>query len=126
MIDFKPVACPDLKNPEAPNKYRASITNSKEIGVDKISSMISNSCTLNKTDVLAVLSSLSLIVPEMLSLGHTVNLGNLGSFQLTLSSDTKDKAEDISVDAIKNARIRFRPGASMKRNLGDLTFRKVE
>jgi predicted histone-like DNA-binding protein len=126
MIDFKSVACPDLKNPEAPNKYRASITNSKEIGVEKISSMISNSCTLNKTDVLAVLSSLSLIVPEMLSLGHTVNLGNLGSFQLTLSSDTKDKAEDISVDAIKNARIRFRPGVSMKRNLGELNFRKVE
>lgn len=126
MIDFKPVACPDLKNPELPNKFRASITNSKEVTLDKVAGMISNQCTLNKTDVIAVLSALSLVVPELLSLGHTVNMGNLGSFQLTLSSATVDNAEDISVDSIKNARIRFRPGISMKRNLGEMSFRKVQ
>lgn len=122
MIDVKPVASPDRKDFKAPPKYRASITNCKEIGADKIASIILNSCTLVKATVLAVLAALLVVVYEMLSLGHTIILGNLGRFQLTLSGETK---YDISVEAIKNTCIRFSPGASIKRSVGDPTLLKV-
>ncbi|MCI7645820.1 MAG: hypothetical protein MSS47_05845, partial [Bacteroidales bacterium] len=65
-----------------------------------------------------------------LSDGHSVRLGDLGSFRPTLSAYTFDSPEEVTAAGIKHVRTRFTPGtrlvAAMRTGVGSgLTFGKV-
>ncbi|MDY4030279.1 MAG: DNA-binding protein, partial [Alloprevotella sp.] len=90
----------------------------------------SKTCTVTEHDVKAVLSALQEQVIYSLSDGHSVRLGDLGSFRPTLSVYTFDTPEEVTAAGIKHVRTRFTPGtrlvAAMRTGAGSgLTFAKV-
>ena len=87
---------------------------------------IQQSCTVHKSDVFAVLVALEDVITDALRGGEIVRLGELGSFQIGISSKGALTEDDHDVSMIKKARINFRPGSALVGILDHLTFAKVK
>ena len=54
--------------------------------------------------------------------GQTVQLGELGSFRLTVSGKGMESEEDVDANCVKQVNIRFIPSSSLKAALQKATF----
>ena len=106
-------------------KYYAIAVSSGEHSLLKLSTYISKATTVNKADVLAVLSSLVEFMIIELSDGAIIRLGELGSLRLSLHSKGMDSKEDVNASCIKKATIVFTPGSELKDTLKTLSFEKI-
>ena len=110
---------------EAP-KYYAHVQASGDIDVREMAERIQQTCTVHKIDVFAVLVALEDVIIDALKSGEIVRLGDLGSFQIGISSKGALTEEDHDVSMIKKARINFRPGIALSGILTCLSFQKVK
>ena len=109
---------------EAP-KYYGRVQANGDINVREMSERIQQSCTVHKADVQAVLVALEDVIIDALKGGEIVRLGDLGTFQIGISSKGALTEEDYDVSLIKKARINFRPGVALSGILTGLTYKKV-
>ncbi|MBS2210456.1 HU family DNA-binding protein [Carboxylicivirga mesophila] len=107
------------------NYYFAHACGRSKIGLEKLAERISRRCTLSRGDIYATLVELTDIIPEFLLENQSVQLGDMGTFSLSLSSSSEAKAEDVSWRSIKEVKVQFRAGKEMKEQLKDVTFKKV-
>ena len=110
---------------EAP-KYYAHVQANGEASIREMAERIQQTCTVHKSDVFAVLVALEDVIIDALKSGEIVRLGDLGSFQIGISSKGALTEEDHDVSMIKKARINFRPGSALVGILSNLTFSKVK
>ena len=110
---------------EAP-KYYAHVQASGDINIREMAERIQQTCTVHKSDVFAVLVALEDVIIDALKSGEIVRLGDLGSFQIGISSKGALTEEDHDVSMIKKARINFRPGIALSGILTSLSFQKVK
>ncbi len=80
--------------------------------------------TVTGADIRAVLYAIAEIVPEMLSEGQIVTIGDLGNFHLSISSEWSDTEDEVSSSNIRKSRILFRPGSKFASMLNSLEFKK--
>lgn len=116
------------KNPQdlfAPEKFYAAAIADGETNLDKLAEQISYQCTVTESDCYAVLLSLERNIISELEQGRIVKLGRLGNFQIGVSSEGKDTADEVTSGAIVKTRILFRPGKRLRSLLKDLSFRKA-
>ena len=90
-----------------------------------MSERIQQNCTVTKADVHAVLVALEDVIILALKSGEIVRLGDLGTFQIGVSSKGAVTEEDFNVSLIKKARIKFRPGVALSSFLTTLSYAKV-
>lgn len=79
----------EMGNPsdqDAPKKFYARAVHSGEVTLDELSADISNSSSINESDVYAVLRSLAREIPRQIALGNIVRIEPLGSFYLGCNS----------------------------------------
>lgn len=81
--------------------------------------------TVSESDILAALNSLYKKIMQQIKKGNLVQLGRVGSFQLSLNSARSDSAEEVTAENVLRKRILFRPSPRMKKELKTLSFRKV-
>ena len=110
---------------EAP-KYYAHVQASGDINIREMSERIQQTCTVHKSEVFAVLVAIEVVITDALRGGEIVRLGELGSFQIGISSKGALTEDDHDVSMIKKARINFRPGVALSGILSNLTFQKVK
>lgn len=116
------------RNPQdmaAPEKFYAAAIADGETDLDKLAEQISYQCTVTESDCYAVLLSLERNIISELEQGRIVKLGRLGNFQIGVSSEGRDTAEEVTSGAIIKTRILFRPGKRLRSLLNDLSFRKA-
>ena len=114
------------RNKEEDPKYYGHVQASGDISLREMADRIQQTCTVHKSDVFAVLIALEDVIVESLKGGEIVRLGDLGTFQLGISSKGAITEEDYTADAhIKKARINFRPGLALANILGNLSYKKV-
>ena len=116
------------KNPQdmvAPDKFYAAAISNGETDMESLAEMIAYQSTLTDTDCYAVLRSLEHNIISELNQGRIVKLGSLGNFQVSISSDGKPKAEDVTASDITKSRILFRPGKKLRTLLGNLSYQKA-
>ena len=106
------------------SKYYASAAYSEEIGVRQLAAEISKGCTLNTADNVAFLESFFDKMPPILKNSNRIRLDNFGIFKLSLSSEGKDKEEDVTANDINAVRVLFTPSAKLKHELADVTYTK--
>ncbi len=111
---------------EAAPKYYGHVQASGDINIREMSERIQQTCTVHKSDVFAVLVALEDVITDALKSGEIVRLGDLGTFQIGISSKGAVTEEDYSESLIKQARINFRPGLALCGILDNLTFSKVK
>lgn len=103
-------------------KYYAAPQYMEELTVRDLAKDISDACTLNVTDVEAVLTSLVRKLPMYLKNGFKIQLGTFGRVKLSFSSKGSEKAEDVSATSITNKRILFTPSVELKNEIDNTSF----
>ncbi|MGL2967575.1 HU family DNA-binding protein [Flavobacterium sp. XGLA_31] len=125
-VKFKVVPRRNPQDNAAPEKFYAAAISNGETDLEALSEMIAYQSTLTDTDCYAVLRSLEHNIINELKQGRIVRLGSLGSFQVSLSSDGKDVADEVTaLDIVKN-RINFRPGKKLRQMLQQISYQKEE
>lgn len=116
----------DLKNFESGNKlFYAQAQARGVMDIREISDRIQRECTVTRSDIMAVLVALSGVVCDGLKSGEIVRLGDLGSLQISLSSEGVKDEKDFTSANITKARIRFRVGQDLTEALSGLEYTKV-
>ena len=112
------------QNNEA-SKFYAAPQYMEELTVGDLAKDISDACTLNVTDVEAVLTSLVRKLPMYLKNGFKIQLGNFGRVKLSFSSKGFEKAEDVDASSITSKRILFTPSTELKSEIESASFSRV-
>ena len=108
-----------------PPKYYGHVQARGDVSLREMSERIQQTCTVHKSDVYAVLVALEDVITDALKGGEIVRLGDLGTFQIGISSKGALTEEDYDESLIKKARINFRPGSVLSNILGNLSYKKV-
>jgi predicted histone-like DNA-binding protein len=115
---------PNPRDMTAPRKFYAHAKSTGDINLKQLSKDISARSTVNSSDTLAVLDSLIQQLVKELEAGRIVRLGDFGSFQISISSEGTDTAEQFTSSMIKGSRILFRPGIDLRDMLATVTYQK--
>ena len=113
------------RDKEAAPKYYGRVQANGDVNIREMSERIQQTCTVHKADVQAVLLALEDTITDALKGGEIVRLGDLGTFQIGLSSGGALTEDDYNTSLIKKARINFRPGIALSGILTTLSFSKV-
>lgn len=125
FIKYHLIGRVDPRDPALPKKFYANIQNGEEVSFDDLIQLVSQYTSQHEGDIVAVLITLLNVMKEQLASGKPVVFGDFGTFYMTINSDgttTKDAFVDRD---IKQARIRFRPGARLRKMLKTLHFEQV-
>ena len=114
------------RDKEAAPKYYGRVQANGDVSIREMSERIQQSCTVHKADVQAVLLALEDCITDALKGGEIVRLGDLGTFQIGISSKGAVTAKDYNSSLIKSAHINFRPGVALAGLLTSLTFAKLK
>jgi predicted histone-like DNA-binding protein len=114
----------DLLDPSKPNKYYAYLVNADVVDLKTISAAMSDGSTLREADIYAVLIGLVNTIQVELEKGNQVNLGDLGSFYLSINSKGELRPDDVKPQSIQRVKLLYRPKSKMKRFLKSLSFKK--
>lgn len=124
-ITFKLI---ERKNPQdktTPAKLYPSIVSNGTIDLTELSRSVSKRCSMTFSDVYAVIYALVDVIPEKLSDGKIVKLGDLGTFRLTLRSDGADSVDAFNNKLIKQVKVNYKQGAEFKRQLSSIKFSRA-
>lgn len=118
MIQYK---ISSVKSPKTGLKvYFPVIVQSGSLTLSEVASRIAKRSTMHTADIKAVLSALEVVAGDALTSGHTVRLGDLGSFRLTCAATGgEDDAAKVTANHVSRLRIRFTPSGAMQRMLRD-------
>lgn len=115
----------DPREPELAGKYYATAQARGVMGIREMAERIQQACTVTRADTMAVLTALEDVVSEGLQAGEIVRLGDLGSLQISLSGKGAASAEEYNSSLITKIRILFRPGATLRDAISNLSFQRV-
>lgn len=102
---------------------------SKSNGVSDLTylcKLISARSTVSSADVKAVLDSLNYVLDLELQAGRIVQLGEFGNFRMSVSSDGADTPTVFSSSMLREPKIIFTPGASLRTTKKTAEFSRVE
>jgi predicted histone-like DNA-binding protein len=111
---------------QSPQKFYASALSAGSTDFKKMSKRISNQCTVRPADCMAVLTALEENVIADLEDGVIVQLGDVGTLRVSISSGGKDTSDAVTSQDVKKARLLFRPGKGLSHMLKTLEYKKAE
>jgi predicted histone-like DNA-binding protein len=106
-------------------KFYASPVHDKEISLESLTRAIEKTSTVNGADIRAVLYAMVEEAVGGLSDGRIIRLGDLGSFRITLSSEGKNTAEEVTGNSVKKTGVIFTPGKRLQEMLKTAKFTKA-
>ncbi|WP_434576095.1 HU family DNA-binding protein [Riemerella anatipestifer] len=106
-------------------KWYASPNMSGEKTLTDLTKDIEKISTVSGADIRAVLYALVDVMQSSLANGQIVRLGELGSLRVSFSSEGKATEKEVTVSAIKQAKVIFTPAKGIKDTLATLTYEKV-
>lgn len=107
-------------------KFYALAAGSGEVSLDDLTHIIEKISTVSGADIRAVLYAMVDAMIMNLEQGKIVRLGDLGSLRVSLSSEGRENADDVTSAAIKGAKTVFVPGRNLKDMLKTLKYKKLD
>ena len=107
-------------------KWYAATVNDQRVNLKDLTADIERISTVNRADVVAVLSTLVQLIPEKLANSTIIELGELGYFRTNLKSSGVATKEDVSSGIIVGHKVVFYPGKDIKNALKTASYQKVE
>jgi predicted histone-like DNA-binding protein len=109
-------------NPSAPKKWYPVLKSVKMVKEKEVAQKLADETTLNPKEAEMAVSQLLKVVIGLLLEGHTVQLGGLGSFRLTLSAEGADTEAEVTAAKIKKINVRFAESEELKAAIKKATF----
>ena len=126
ILKYKSVKLKNPAKPADPPKYYARESEAARINLPELADNITrHSTTVTKTDVQAVLTILGDELASLLVKGHSVHLGELGYFHVTLKSKGVAEEKDVNPSIIEEAKVRFIAGSVLEKELKNVKFEKA-
>jgi len=88
----------------------------------EIATALTKNTTLSVGEASMVIDELQSVILDFLLDGYTVQMGDWGSFHITLNCEGAETEEACTTNLVTNINIRFLPGKSMKENLAKAVF----
>ncbi len=105
-------------------KFYASPVMDGELNLAEMTKAIEKICTVSGADIRAVLYALVDVSIDNLANGTIVRLADLGSMRISLSSEGKATAAEVTSAAIKSTSVIFVPGTRIQEMLDAAKFEK--
>jgi len=113
------------KDVTAPRKFYAVAKSTGEETTRQFANEISKRTNLSTAEVFAALEAFLDLIPERISEGKIVRLGELGNFSISISSDGSEREEDFNATLIKGINLNFHPGKLVQKVLDTVDYAKV-
>ncbi|MCL2131168.1 MAG: DNA-binding protein [Lentimicrobiaceae bacterium] len=110
---------------EDKTKFYAVPVHDREVSLESLTTAIEKTSTVNGADIRAVLYAMVEEAVIGLSEGRIIRLGDLGSLRITLHSEGKEKAEEVTAAAVKRTGVIFSPGKRLRDMFKVAKFTKV-
>ena len=114
----------DPRDQTSQPKFYAIAKSSGRADTHNVAKSINSMSTVSSVDTAAVLEAFLTVVPDKLAEGNIVELGDFGSFRLSVSSEGQPIAEDVTARSITDTRVIFTPGKRFKQVLDTVEFQK--
>ena len=114
------------RDPKGARKWYAILKSVGQVDEHEVAKLVSDETTLNPKEAEMAVYHLEKVMERLLLDGHTVQLGELGSFSLTITSEACRGEKEVTPDKIKKLNLRFRAGKGIKAALENAKFRPAE
>ena len=125
-VKFKTVQKGNPQSTTTPSKYYAQAVADGELTFEELTTIVADKSKLSFVDCYRVLLHLEETITHELQHGKVVRLGNIGSFQLGITSNGYATEKQVTATTINNAKVNYRPGKGFKEMLKDLVYKKVK
>ena len=115
-----------IANAKTPKVAVAAAKMVGRVSTKELAEDIANRCTVHRADVLAVLDVLSTSAMHFLSMGQGVQLGELGSFALSIRGQSAPTKAEFKPELLQKAMVRYTPSVEMKNKLSSVGFMDIE
>jgi predicted histone-like DNA-binding protein len=106
-------------------KFYAKAVTGGEMTLDDMTRQIEKICTVSGADIRAVLYAMVDVSIDALANGTIIRVGDLGSLRMSISSEGREKSDDVSATAIRGGSVLFNPGPRIKSMLTGLKYQKM-
>jgi predicted histone-like DNA-binding protein len=106
-------------------KFYAAIVNDGDVTIDDMVSDIEKISALSEPDIRRIVSALQEVIQTKLSESLVVHLEQLGTFYPAISSEGKEKEEEVNEHCIKKVGINYRPTQQILQALENVGRQKV-
>jgi predicted histone-like DNA-binding protein len=107
----------------APKKWYPVLKSTGMIKEREVAKLLAEETTLNPKEAEMAVSQLLKVVTTLLLNGNTVQLGSLGSFRVTATTEGAATAEEVTAANIKKLNLRFSESEELKDMLKKATFK---
>ena len=125
MVNYKIKEQEDSGKKTAPRTLQAVKWKQQSLNLRDVAKRISRESTVSSMDAMAVLEGLLQIVPDEITKGKIIKLGDFGTFRSTISSAASVTPEEFHVSKIKGLNVRFRPAKEFSKQLSNIDFQLV-
>ena len=123
-VKFTVVPRKDPRDQNSTPKYYATAKSDGRTDTNGLAKQIARMSTISTADTMAMLEAFLTVVPDQLADGKIVELGEFGTFRVSISSEGAAAAEAVTAASITEARVIFTPGKRFKDVLTTLTYQK--
>ena len=109
---------------DVPKRYYPSIQSTGRVTIRELAEEAHDISTLSTADIMAVVEAFLTLIPEHLTKGEIVELGDFGNFWLRFSAEGAETPKEVNGDKIITLIPRFMPGKRFKRALRTVKFVK--
>lgn len=114
------------QDPQGPRKYYPTYKSDGRTTRRKLALEAADRSTLSDADMDAALANLLTLIPKHLAEGKIVDLGEFGTFRLSINTEGSVAPEEVTARNIERVNVRFTPGQAFKEMLGNVQFEKTE
>lgn len=115
------------RNPLQPGskpKYYPSVVSNGEYTIKQLAKRVAEMSSFAEGDVLGILQTILQAIPEALSDGKIVRLGDLGSLRISIKAEGIEDEKKVTINQIKSTSVIFSPGKDLKAAVSRVQFEK--
>jgi predicted histone-like DNA-binding protein len=125
-VKFSVTPRKDPRDQNSQPKYYATVRSNGRVDTHGIAKDINKMSTVSSVDTAAVLEAFMNVVPDQLADGKIVELGDFGTFRVSVSSEGAEQPEAVTTRSITDVRILFQPGKRFKKLINNTEFEKIQ
>ena len=125
-VKFSVTPRKDPRDQNSQPKYYATVRSNGRVDTHGIARDINKMSTVSSVDTTAVLEAFMNVVPDQLADGKIVELGDFGTFRVSVSSEGAEQPEAVTTRSITDVRILFQPGKRFKKMINSTEFEKIQ
>ncbi|MDF1550309.1 MAG: HU family DNA-binding protein [Bacteroidales bacterium] len=107
-------------------KYYLRSARREKLNITDIAKLLEKRSSISRTDIVAVLTGLTDLIPDLLLDNKSVKLGELGIFSLDIKSEASTALKEATWRKIKKLRINFRVGKTLQKAIQGASFERVD